>query len=168
MVPEEGLARLGLCPTMAAAFAAGLKADACLWTKCTRYPASASNSGGAPVRRALLPDRSSVKGTPAVKVSVSRGRGSLTARRPSPVQLPPVVHHATRKDVVPEEGLEPSRPRGHGILSPARLPVPPLRRRPGRSAPDIIYTPLSAPIPTLRQTSPKNVPKGKDSSPPRR
>src|SRR5512145_1615841 len=31
--------------------------------------------------------------------------------------------------LVPEEGVEPSRPCGHGILSPARLPVPPLRRR---------------------------------------
>jgi hypothetical protein len=28
---------------------------------------------------------------------------------------------------VPEEGVEPSRPEGHGILSPARLPVSPLR-----------------------------------------
>ena len=29
--------------------------------------------------------------------------------------------------VVPEEGLEPSRPCGHWILNPARLPIPPLR-----------------------------------------
>jgi hypothetical protein len=29
--------------------------------------------------------------------------------------------------LVPEEGVEPSRPEGHGILSPARLPVSPLR-----------------------------------------
>ena len=29
--------------------------------------------------------------------------------------------------MVPEEGVEPSRPEGHGILSPARLPVSPLR-----------------------------------------
>ena len=28
---------------------------------------------------------------------------------------------------MPEEGIEPSRPCGHGILSPARLPVSPLR-----------------------------------------
>ncbi len=34
-----------------------------------------------------------------------------------------------RYGLVPEEGVEPSRPCGHGILSPARLPVPPLRRR---------------------------------------
>ena len=32
-------------------------------------------------------------------------------------------------DLVPEKGVEPSRPCGHRILSPARLPVPPLRRR---------------------------------------
>jgi hypothetical protein len=31
-----------------------------------------------------------------------------------------------RKDLVPEEGVEPTRPCGHRILSPARLPVPPL------------------------------------------
>ena len=30
-------------------------------------------------------------------------------------------------DLVPEEGVEPTRPCGHRILSPARLPVPPLR-----------------------------------------
>ena len=30
--------------------------------------------------------------------------------------------------MVPEEGVEPTRPCGHRILSPARLPVPPLRR----------------------------------------
>ncbi len=28
--------------------------------------------------------------------------------------------------MVGEEGVEPSRPKGHRILSPARLPVPPL------------------------------------------
>ena len=31
------------------------------------------------------------------------------------------------KELVPEAGVEPARPKGHGILSPARLPVPPLR-----------------------------------------
>src|SRR4030042_37025 len=36
---------------------------------------------------------------------------------------------ALGKRLVPEEGVEPSRPCGHGVLSPARLPVPPLRRR---------------------------------------
>src|SRR5882724_5258175 len=30
------------------------------------------------------------------------------------------------RDLVPENGVEPSRPCGHRILSPARLPVPPL------------------------------------------
>ena len=29
--------------------------------------------------------------------------------------------------LMPEVGVEPTRPEGHGILSPARLPVPPLR-----------------------------------------
>ncbi len=31
------------------------------------------------------------------------------------------------KEPVPERGLEPPRPCGHRILSPARLPIPPLR-----------------------------------------
>ena len=30
--------------------------------------------------------------------------------------------------LVPKVGIEPTRPCGHWILSPARLPVPPLRR----------------------------------------
>lgn len=34
---------------------------------------------------------------------------------------------ASRISSVPEEGLEPSHPCGHWILSPARLPIPPLR-----------------------------------------
>ena len=29
--------------------------------------------------------------------------------------------------MVPKEGIEPTRPEGHWILNPARLPVPPLR-----------------------------------------
>ncbi len=32
------------------------------------------------------------------------------------------------ENLVPEEGLEPSRDCSHGILSPARLPVSPLRQ----------------------------------------
>src|SRR3990172_8898548 len=45
------------------------------------------------------------------------------------------------ENVVPEEGVEPSRPCGHGILSPARLPVPPLRRCPAPVGPDLhLYT----------------------------
>lgn len=31
--------------------------------------------------------------------------------------------------MVPEEGIEPSRCRQRGILSPVRLPIPPLRLR---------------------------------------
>lgn len=29
---------------------------------------------------------------------------------------------------IPVVGLEPTRPRGHGILNPARLPIPPHRQ----------------------------------------
>src|SRR5512139_546877 len=55
--------------------------------------------------------------------------------------------------MVPEEGLEPSRPCGHGILSPARLPVPPLRL-PGK-CPDFPYTPVPAPFPPPRPALPR-------------
>ena len=33
-----------------------------------------------------------------------------------------------RTITVPEVGLEPTRPCGHWILNPARLPIPPLRQ----------------------------------------
>jgi hypothetical protein len=33
-----------------------------------------------------------------------------------------------RTENLPAEGLEPTRPCGHWILSPARLPIPPRRR----------------------------------------
>src|SRR6266478_8364884 len=36
------------------------------------------------------------------------------------------AQHATSEDL-PAEGLEPTRPCGHWILSPARLPIPPRR-----------------------------------------
>ncbi len=38
------------------------------------------------------------------------------------------MDRCNQSKLVPEEGLEPTRPCGHRILSPARLPVPPLRR----------------------------------------
>ena len=34
---------------------------------------------------------------------------------------------ALPRDMVPETGVEPARDRSHGILSPGRLPIPPLR-----------------------------------------
>ncbi len=45
----------------------------------------------------------------------------------SPTDLP--IHISQRKKVVPEAGLEPARPKGHWILSPGRLPIPPLRHQ---------------------------------------
>ena len=35
---------------------------------------------------------------------------------------------ALSRDMVPETGVEPARDYSHGILSPGRLPIPPLRR----------------------------------------
>ena len=35
---------------------------------------------------------------------------------------------ALSRDMVPETGIEPARDRSHGILSPGRLPIPPLRQ----------------------------------------
>ena len=36
--------------------------------------------------------------------------------------------------LVPETGVEPARDRSHGILSPGRLPIPPLRHLPFQSS----------------------------------
>ena len=36
---------------------------------------------------------------------------------------------ALPRDMVPETGVEPARDYSHGILSPGRLPIPPLRQR---------------------------------------
>ena len=36
---------------------------------------------------------------------------------------------ALSRDMVPETGVEPARDYSHGILSPGRLPIPPLRQR---------------------------------------
>ena len=36
---------------------------------------------------------------------------------------------ALSRDMVPETGVEPARDFSHGILSPGRLPIPPLRQR---------------------------------------
>ena len=40
---------------------------------------------------------------------------------------------ALPRDMVPETGVEPARDCSHGILSPGRLPIPPLRHK-GRGA----------------------------------
>ena len=69
---------------------------------------------------------------------------AVAALRASEAQLRATWEHATlgaalldrletlrlegfANDLVPEVGIEPTRPCGHGILSPARLPVSPLR-----------------------------------------
>ena len=52
-------------------------------------------------------------------------REDLNLRPPGyePDELPT----ALLRDMVPETGVEPARDRSHGILSPGRLPIPPLR-----------------------------------------
>src|SRR4030065_3787 len=100
MVPEEGVARLSL-----GGHAIGL-------------------CGAAPGFRAPCPPGTSPDFSPVGGVVEECPRPA--ARRPKPVR-PPWTGSAKR--LVPEEGVAPSRPCGHGILSPARLPVPPLRRR---------------------------------------
>gem|GEM_PF-2029273 len=40
-----------------------------------------------------------------------------------------ILYNKVLIKVVPEAGIEPARPEGHGILSPARLPISPLRHR---------------------------------------
>ena len=69
----------------------------------------------------------------ATRSSTSRSRrqrGSSRRSRPSGTRspAPSSVKERLRLHAMPEVGVEPTRPEGHGILSPARLPVPPLRR----------------------------------------
>ena len=48
--------------------------------------------------------------------------------------------------LVPEAGIEPARGKPHGILSPARLPVPPLRLI--RSSPSLVEVDILSYIPS--------------------
>ena len=83
--------------------------------------------------------------SPACFRSTSSATAStLTAAKPKPEQTTTAalsLHKRRTKNpgggnpssssfwiVVPKEGIEPSHPRGYRILSPARLPIPPLRR----------------------------------------
>jgi hypothetical protein len=49
-------------------------------------------------------------------------------------------------NVVRKEGVEPPRPHGHRILSPARLPIPPLPHRWINRVPEQQYTTVSSPF----------------------
>src|ERR1051326_5992904 len=42
--------------------------------------------------------------------------------------MPNIEHPTLNEKDLPAEGLDPTRPCGHWILSPARLPIPPRRR----------------------------------------
>src|SRR4030042_6367833 len=100
MVPEEGGARLSL-----GGHAMGL----CGAARAFRAPCPPGTS----------PDFALVGG-------VIEECPRPAARRPKPVPPP---WTGSGKRLVPGGGVEPSRPCGHRILSPARLPVPPPRRR---------------------------------------
>ncbi len=55
-------------------------------------------------------------------------RGLDLNQRP-PGYEPDELPTALPRDMVPETGVEPARDCSHGILSPGRLPIPPLRHR---------------------------------------
>ena len=55
-------------------------------------------------------------------------RGLDLNQRP-PGYEPDELPTALPRDMVPETGVEPARDCSHGILSPGRLPIPPLRQR---------------------------------------
>ena len=56
-------------------------------------------------------------------------RGQDLNLRP-PGYEPDELPTALLRDMVPETGIEPARDFSHGILSPRRLPIPPLRHFP--------------------------------------
>ena len=87
----------------------GARPPSCLWQAVTPCPhVGIPLSGGLP--RPPHPFAAlRLRGMPS---KMKRGRHSPPSEMPS---------------MVPKEGLEPSRPFGYGILSPARLTVPPLR-----------------------------------------
>ena len=76
-------------------------------------------------------------------------RQDLNLRPPGyePDELPT----ALLRDMVPETGIEPARDRSHGILSPGRLPIPPLRRRVAPVSPLECLTRLSQNRPAVKQ-----------------
>src|SRR5438445_13880696 len=59
-------------------------------------------------------------------------------------EVEPRSHSILFAKLVPENGVEPSRPCGHRILSPARLPVPPLghNERLSQKPQSVLTTPL--------------------------
>ncbi len=88
-------------------------------------------------RAIAIADEALALGPPAPIAGMIRSHRELFARR-EPYSLGEVTKKGrVRRPVrfskypeeleVPEDGIEPSRPCGHGILSPARLPVSPLR-----------------------------------------
>lgn len=62
------------------------------------------------------------------------GNRTHTASRPPDFKSGESTYFSTPAPML-EEGVEPSRPEGHRILSPARLPIPPLQREyPGKES----------------------------------
>src|SRR5688572_17416863 len=80
---------------------------------------------GAPKVRSTEARDDSPSGTTTV-----RREGWCPRRCEAPRKKSCPLRHQTKakRGMVPEGGIEPPRPYGHRILSPARLPVSPLRR----------------------------------------
>ena len=92
-------------------------------------------AGGGPKRRTkrrAFSDSPCTEGTIPGKSWQDRPseRGDLHATKNprKPAVLATSSNDCQPKSLLPEVGLEPTRPCGHGILNPARLPIPPLRR----------------------------------------
>ena len=58
---------------------------------------------------------------------------------------------ALSRDMVPETGVEPARDRSHRILSPGRLPIPPLRHMPLQSSAHFLVLRYYTTFPSCRQ-----------------
>jgi hypothetical protein len=77
-------------------------------------------------RRSRLPSATATVCLAKELESQFRNRDSLRHKDQLP-DAPGAASPGSKKRKVPEEGLEPTRDCSHWILSPARLPIPPLR-----------------------------------------
>ena len=105
------------------ASSSGVTSSGLFETHSSRACSQPSASGGQTGQESAPPDQAGQSWDNRLFSAEKRrlNRRELCDRRP------PKPLRRMRYSEVPREGLEPSRPCGHRILSPARLPIPPPR-----------------------------------------